>query len=148
MTDTQRFVRFDQYGMYGIDWENSEEPFEPTKIEDIYDNAKFGMTWERFFMKNKNATGSIEVSNNNDILVEAAKHDINGDYIIEDDTDKNNPKYKMVERVKIGSLGDGQYGMVIKNNDENVVFRCDGNEAKIAGWTINEGYLESQTKVN
>ena len=66
-----KFVRFDHYGIYGIDGidESRGETFVPESEADIWDNAKFGMTWEGFFVKNKYDNHSIEVSSTNDIRI-------------------------------------------------------------------------------
>lgn len=60
------FVRFDQYGIYGI---LDNQDFIPTQEGDIWDNASFGMTWEGFFVKNKDDNGRVEVSSKNDIAI-------------------------------------------------------------------------------
>ena len=57
------YVRFDSFGIYGI---QDNLNFTPVKEADIYDNAKFGMTWSRFFMKNKSENGSVEISTDED----------------------------------------------------------------------------------
>ena len=60
------YVRFDSFGVYGI---QGKLNFTPTKEQDIYDNAKFGMTWSRFFMKNNTEDGSVEISTDEDFQV-------------------------------------------------------------------------------
>lgn len=63
-----KFVRFDHYGIYGID-NTSGETYVPASESAIWNDAKFGMTWEGFFVKNKYGTHSVEVSSINDIRV-------------------------------------------------------------------------------
>ena len=58
------YVRFDSFGIYGI---QNNLNFVPKTEKDIYDNAKFGMTWSRFFMKNNTEDGgSVEISSDQD----------------------------------------------------------------------------------
>ena len=65
-----KFVRFDHYGIYGIDVDSAQgESYEPSSEDDIWDDAKFGMTWQGFFVKNKYGTHSVEVSSTDDIRV-------------------------------------------------------------------------------
>lgn len=72
-----KFVRFDQYGIYGIDviYDDLSNKFIPEKEnpddpeQAIWDTAKFGMTWKGFFMKNRGEGYQIEVSNENDIAI-------------------------------------------------------------------------------
>ena len=63
-----KFVRFDHFGIYGID-SNSSEAYVPSSENEIWNDAKFGMTWNGFFVKNKYGTHSVEVSSTNDIRV-------------------------------------------------------------------------------
>lgn len=66
--DLGKFVRFDHFGIYGINGNSSEE-FIPEKEKDVWDNAQFGMTWKGFFIKNKYDGHTVEVSSENDIQV-------------------------------------------------------------------------------
>lgn len=70
--DQDSYVRFDSFGIYGI---QGKLNFTPVKEADIYDNAKFGMTWSRFFMKNKSENGSVEISTDNDFQVKAGENE-------------------------------------------------------------------------
>lgn len=122
--DTTQFVRFDQYGIYGI--QNASEVYVPSSEAQIYQDANFGLTWTKFFMKSVNGDKSIEISTDRDIVVES-----NG-----------------VERVIIGrvdgSLSDN-YGIRVKNESDEVVFQCDNEGSYLSGWTLTESYLESET---
>ena len=88
-----KFVRFDHYGIYGLEDVNRE--YVPASEASIWNDAKFGMTWRGFFVKNKRGTHTVEVSSENDVQV----------------TDSNG-----VARVKVGELeANGAYGMRIKD---------------------------------
>lgn len=62
--DLSTFVRFDHYGLYGI---NGQSDFSPTSEDSIWEKASFGMTWKGFFLNNDD--GSVCISSNNDIEV-------------------------------------------------------------------------------
>lgn len=65
-----KFVRFDHFGIYGIDTDASQgEAYEPESEDDIWNDAKFGMTWKGFFVKNKYGNHSVEISSTDDIRV-------------------------------------------------------------------------------
>lgn len=86
--DQNSYVRFDSFGIYGI---QGKLNFVPKKEQDVYDNAKFGMTWKRFFMKNNTEDGgSVEISSDQDFQVMSAGK----------------------ERIKIGRLDSSQVEFV------------------------------------
>ena len=80
---TNNFVRFDQYGVYGIKGAIADnESYDPQKKDTvggieavgedkIWRDALFGMTWKGFFLKNKSADKNqqIEISTEKDICV-------------------------------------------------------------------------------
>ena len=107
-----KFVRFDHYGVYGV---NGESNFSPNSEQDIYDKASFGMTWNRFFMKNNKGTGSIEISTDKDIQIKAGEN----------------------ERIKIGRLDENgqQYGIRISDDLGNPVMET-GDKGKL--WLKNQ----------
>lgn len=129
-----QFVRFDHYGIYGINGGTSEE-FIPKTEEDVWNNAQFGMTWNGFFMKTTDNDGQIEVSSKNDIRVLA--------------NDK--------ERIKIGRIlenGKQHYGIRISDNTGPVMETTDTGELWLkkklqikstdaSGYDIAIGYLDS-----
>ena len=114
-TNFSKYVRFDKYGMYGI---KNQQDFTPTSELDIYNNADFGFTWSKFFMKNNNGDKSIEVSTEEDIVVKSGG----------------------ITRIRIGRIdpvGDPEnYGMQVKNDDGDLIFQCDTNGSNIAGWLL------------
>ena len=140
--DLQTFVRFDQYGLYGI---KNNENFKANNLQEILDNAHFAVTWDGFFIKNTYPGGGrVEITSDNDFRI------------------MNIPEGKIAEqeKIKIGALEwgkDGQgnpilspdaagatyeptlYGIRIKNNDGDTVMKTgdDGN-LEITG-TINAG---------
>ena len=107
-----KFIRFDHYGIYGV---NGDSKFSPNSEQDIYDNANFGMTWNRFFMKNNKGTGSIEISTDKDIQIKAGEN----------------------ERIKIGRLDENgqQYGIRISDDSGKSVMET-GDEGKL--WLKNQ----------
>ena len=71
--DYSTFVRFDDYGVYGIknykrnsSTDNSENAtlndiFIPNNIDSIYENASFGLTWDGFFLKTGDSSGRVTI---------------------------------------------------------------------------------------
>lgn len=103
-----KFIRFDQYGLYGV---RGSDGFIPQSISDIQDTADFGLTWDGFFIKSnhkedtKPDTGYISISSTDDLVVV----DGNG-----------------VKRVKVGRLSANNngtvYGLETFDNEGNTVF--------------------------
>ena len=100
-----KFVRFDQYGIYGI---NGISDFDPNIKENgkvgedkIWNNAKFALTWKGFSLKNND--GSVSITSDEDIQV------------------IGNDK----ERIKIGRIDNGVYGIRISNADGAPVMETD-----------------------
>lgn len=134
-----KFVRFDRFGLYGY---SKGEVFVPTSINDVQEEADFGLTWNGFFLKSDHSEsdkGRIEISTKNDFQLFGAEG---------------------TERIKIGYLGEDEnghrlYGMRLKNleGDETVGVDSEGNiaitgtinakDGTIGGWSIRENELSS-----
>lgn len=87
------FVRFDRFGIYGINTELSKN-WMPVNEDEIWNTAKFGLTWKGFFLKNKYGNGYVSISSDEDFVV--------------NDGNKN--------RIKIGNIGtidNPLYGLYI-----------------------------------
>lgn len=114
------FVRHDNYGIYGY---SGVTDFIPSSEEDIWNNAKFGLTWKGFFLKNKEGDGYVEISTDNDIVV----------------YDGNIP------RIQIGRINRKdetfEYGIVIKDSKNKNIFYAGSEGATIGGWNITENSL-------
>ena len=99
--DLSTYVRFDKYGLYGV--QNGAD-YVASSLDDIKDQASFGLTWDGFFIKNKYRDGYVSISSTDDFQVVA-----NG-----------------IERIKIGKFNDtDEYGIRIKNNNGDIVFESD-----------------------
>ena len=125
--DTTTFVRYDQFGLYGmLNCESNN--FMPTTANQIYENiaTRFAVTWDKFLLRG--GTGnSIELSSENGLIV------------------KNNA----TEMVRVGHISDeAGYGILVKKDANTEVFRCDSNGANLCGWQLGKGndyfYLKSQ----
>ncbi len=108
--DLQTYVRYDQYGLYGIKEGGS---FKAQNLQDVLDKAHFAVTWDGFFIKNSYEDGGrVSITSDNDFQV----------------IDGTN-----TERIKIGSLGvDSQtneriYGINISDKDGNSVLNTDND---------------------
>ena len=126
--DTTQFVRFDQYGVYGL--KNAPQTYVPTSEAQIYQDANFGLTWNKFFMKSASGGRSIEISTDKDIVVTS-----NGN----------------IERVVVGRV-DGptsdNYGIKVRNEQGQIVFQCDNEGSYLSGWTLTNKTLQSQLSSN
>ena len=129
--DLNTYVRYDKYGLYGV--QNGED-YVATSLEDIKEKASFGLTWDGFFIKNKYRDGYVSISSTDDFQVVA-----NG-----------------TERIKIGKFNDNdKYGIRIKNDEGATVFETDDNGdismagiiraagGEIGGFTIGQNNLHN-----
>ena len=122
--DTTQFVRFDQYGIYGI--RNAPAVYVPSSEGQIYQDANFGLTWNKFFMKSANNGKFIEISTDRDIVVNDGLYD-----------------RVVIGRVD-GALSDN-YGMKVVNANGDIIFQCDSeNGSFLSGWTLTKEYMESE----
>ena len=112
--DLKTYVRFDKYGLYGI---QNGENFQATSLDDVKDKAQFGLLWDGFFIKNSYTDGYVSISSDEDFQVVA-----------------NNQ-----ERIKIGALaqradGGYEYGIRIRNaNGEPVFVTDDSGDIEMTG---------------
>ena len=154
--DLKTFVRYDQYGLYGI---KDNETFLAQSLEDVKDNAHFAVTWDGFFIKNSYPGGGrVEITSDNDFRV------MN---IPSGETEEQ-------EKIKIGALEwgkDGQdnpitspdapgatnaptlYGIRIKNDAGDTVMKTGdngnleitgtiyANAGEIGGMVVNNDWL-------
>ena len=104
------YVRYDQYGLYGI---NDGSSFVANSLQDVIDNAHFAVTWDGFFIRNSYEDGGrVSITSDDDFQV----------------IDGNN-----IERIKIGSLGidqntgDRVYGITINDKNGNSVLSTDND---------------------
>lgn len=120
---TNNFVRFDQYGIYGIKG-TTEDPYNPQKeviIDDktivgedkIWHDALFGMTWKGFFLKNRSADKNqqIEISTEKDICVSKTIKD------------------EVVDKIRIGQITTKDnkvvYGLQLKDDTGATTMETD-----------------------
>lgn len=104
----QSYVRFDQYGLYGI---KGITNFVPSSEEDVWDNANFALTWKGFQIKNKHGDGYVSIDSINDFVVNDGS----------------------VNRIKIGNIGTSDaptYGIRISDKDNIPVLETD-NDGKL-----------------
>ena len=88
--DLQTFVRFDQYGLYGI---KNNGAFKAQGLDDIKNRAHFAVTWDGFFIRNDyKGGGRVEITSSNDFRV------------LNDPLEQGN----FQEKIKIGALEWGK----------------------------------------
>lgn len=101
------FVRFDRFGLYGIDTELSGS-WQPENEDFIWEIGKFGLTWKGFFMKNKYGDGYVSISSIDDFVVHDGTRD----------------------RIKIGNIGTQNspiYGLFITDADGEKVMETNSD---------------------
>ena len=65
--DLQTYVRYDEYGLYGVKEGGS---FKAKSLEDVKDKAHFAVTWDGFFIRNNyTGGGRVEITSDNDFRV-------------------------------------------------------------------------------
>ena len=122
--DYSTFVRFDQYGLYGIkNWSKDNKPlsemtindgFEPKSLKDITNNtnAVFGLTWDGFFLNTieEGSMGRVTIGTAQDIRMSTYSYDSNlwQDQLI-------------IGKMKDELTGDDYYGFRILNEDNEIV---------------------------
>ena len=152
--DLQTYVRYDQYGLYGI---KNGESFKAQNLSEVIDKAHFAVTWDGFFIKNSyEGGGQVEITSDNDFRV---------------------LKDGGVEKIKIGALewedangnvttdpaqGVGAptlYGIRILNDDGDEVMKTDdegnititgtiyANAGEIGGMFVDDDKLTMDTIV-
>ena len=136
--DLRTYVRYDEYGLYGI---KNDGSFKAQSLDDVKDKAHFAVTWDGFFIKNSyEGGGQVSITSDNDFQVLQSGGS---------------------EKIKIGALewldANGQittnpnegvgaptlYGIRIKNNAGDTVLRTgdDGNLEITGKITANSGHI-------
>ena len=146
--DLKTFVRYDQYGLYGI---KDNGTFKANSLNDVKNNAHFAVTWDGFFIKNSyEGGGQVSITSDNDFQVLQSGGN---------------------EKIKIGALewldANGQittnpdegvgaptlYGIRINDNDGNWVLKTGdtgnlelkgtiyANAGEIGGMVVNNDWL-------
>lgn len=103
-----KYVRLDQYGLYGI---NGHEDFSPSGEDQIWEKAHFALTWKGFLLRNDYDGGYVTINSDEDIAVYG-----------------DNGK----RRIWIGNLNEDRddtpkFGLRISKNDGSVVMQTDDN---------------------
>ena len=131
--DLQTYVRYDEYGLYGVKEGGS---FKAQNLEDVLNKAHFAVTWDGFFIKNSYPQGGkVEITSDNDFRVLKAanteKIKIGALEWKSADWQEGDPIYTNPETVPeaIKQLGPSLYGIRIKNDAGAEVLKTgdDGN---------------------
>ena len=117
--NTQKFIRLDHFGLYGVDFSSASDPelvdFIPLSESDIWNfpYTNFGFTWNKFFLKNKYGDHYVEISSTDDIRVVDASDS------------------SEIDLIKIGKLEEGAegqddvYGIRLRDSQGNTTLRTD-----------------------
>ena len=146
--DLKTFVRYDQYGLYGI---KNNGTFKASSLEDVKQNAHFAVTWDGFFIKNSyEGGGQVSITSDNDfqVLQSGGNEKIKIGALEWEDSQGNtttNPN----EGVGAPTL----YGIRINDNDGNWVLKTGdtgnlemkgtiyANAGEIGGMVVNNDWL-------
>lgn len=145
--NSSKFVRYDQFGLYGINGVENFNPLTPTEefVIDLDLHARhlqqvsgedkikavsdFSLTWSGFQLKSHNREDSfISISSDNDIQLIS----------------------KATERIKIGELNENEFGLRLRNeNNFTTLETTDKGELRLSGYIeINPSYSDNVIPYN
>ena len=132
--NNKTFVRFDQFGLYGIKNLDNPELLSSEKV--IWDKAEFALTWKGFMLKSSNNNGYVSIDSEHDFGV----YDSNGNQLIQ------------IGRLDIDN--DKNYGILIYGEqDENgkklPFLKATQEEFLVGGWRVDkEGFHSMPDSIN
>lgn len=106
--DPAHFVRYDQYGIYGV---KGNSDFIATSEDSIWQNAHFALTWKGFNLRSSDNIGYTRITSDNSQTAEI--------------TVGANGK----PRVEMGRLEADVYGFRLRDGDQNIVMTADDTGA-------------------
>lgn len=141
------FIRFDQYGLYGVSnytVGSQVRPFLPNQQQDplkfIHDNALFGLLWDSFFIRGKQykevGNGYIEINSDNRLSVkkytkiekqllnetlESRESIALGETGASVELTSDVVATEEIDKILIGKLDDGTYGIQINDDQGNPI---------------------------
>jgi hypothetical protein len=122
--DLKTYVRFDKYGLYGI---KDDENYVASSLDDVKDKAKFGLTWDGFFIKNSYTDGYVSISSDDDFQVVGTniekKLDVTVSHIYQND-------YAVVDNLIITPIMDIEV-ISVTVDDEPVNFTTQDNVIRV-----------------
>ena len=157
-----KFVRHDQYGIYGY---NGSADFVPTSEQAIWNNtnSKFGLTWKGFFLRGSSGNQSLSISDDgNGISFKLSGSNSNQSLLIQ--ADSSGIAFKMtnkignnsleistdndivlqtgtIKRIQIGRLtptsSSSEYGIWVRDASGNNIFNVSSSGTNsIGGWNL------------
>ena len=139
-TNFGKFVRHDQYGIYGY---SGTSDFVPSSEDAIWNNAnsKFGLTWKGFFLRGTSGNQSLTISDNGSGIVFKMTNKV-GNNSLEISTDNDIVLTTgTVKRVQIGRLNPSssstEYGIWVRDASGNNIFNVSSSGTNsIGGWNL------------
>ena len=155
--DYGKFVRFDQYGLYGY---SGGTIFDPLSLDEVKQSADFGLTWDGFFLKSKhddpNDKGYIEIDSKEDFQVFGSDGELRVKIgLIGEETEDQTITNEAGETVTETVITDRIYGLRLYDKDGNSVVDTDSNgnisitgtikatSGNIGNWKIVNGNITS-----
>ena len=139
--DLKTFVRYDQYGLYGI---KDNETFLASSLEDIKNKAHFAVTWDGFFIKNSyEGGGRVEITSDNDFRVLKTVNDEEKEVIKIGALEWNG------STTPVEGIAPTLYGIRITNDDGIETFKTgtDGNVTITGTINANAGNFDGLVTV-
>lgn len=141
--DSGRFVRLDQYGLYGInghpDFDSSIEEDGMIGEEKIWNKADFALTWKGFSLKSKrNQGGYISITSDEDFQVfnREGREQVKIGLL---SVNTSNPIYGL-------RIRDGEGNVVLEHSSEGSVWIRNSMKIGNHSSTVEIGYLEGTKK--
>lgn len=122
--DYAKFVRLDQYGLYGLNANSGNNyylsySFEPSSINDVLNNEAitFALTWKGFLLRSKKNSGTV-----------SSLFTIDSDNGLTFNYNKENSGTTDQTIIQLGNLGNNKYGLLVTDGTTG-----SGNERLFAG---------------
>lgn len=136
-----KFVRFDQFGVYGYNGTNDFKPSTEDAIWAANSGVKFGLTWRGFFLRGSSGNSSLEISDNGSGIVFLMKNAIQNNSLEISTSNDIVLKTGTVNRVQIGRLTPSnpntEYGIWVRDASGNNIFNVSSSGTNsIGGWTL------------
>lgn len=119
--NNKNFVRFDQYGIYGI--QDAPSGFAPQSENEVWEKANFALTWRGFLLRKKNQYGSIIIDSERDISL----------------LDKQEN-----ELIHMGYLDEYEtYGIKISDDQGGTALIARQGGLSVGGWDVKDGEISA-----
>lgn len=136
-----KFVRMDQFGLYGYNGSNDFKPATEDAIWAANSGVKFGLTWRGFFLRGSSGNSSLEISDSGNGITFLMKNAIGNNSLEISTANDIVLKTGNINRVVIGRLtptsSSTEYGIWVRDASGNNIFNVSSSGTNsIGGWTL------------